>query len=547
MARYRIDKIAQLARQLEFSPQNTRAAQLTAAEELLHLLEPAKAYPFDFVVYRITGYHPRVVGEELLTGLALQHDLGLLIERVSDTLGLRTCSEREPVLSIDDVCERFGVTSKTIQRWRRRGLPARRLEFPDGKQRVGFLLSSVERFFSNQRDQVPRGANFALVTAQEYAEIIRRARRLAVECQCCVDEICRRIGRKLNRSPLAILHAIRRHDRDYPPEAIVPSAAGPVNREQRERLARAYGQGVPVAGLAQRFGLSCAAVARTLIEERAWRLGRKRVRFIDDPLYHAANAQRAIDTIAAQDELLPQTQRQEPRIPRDLPCYLHGLCAAPLLSPGRERGLFLKFNFHKFQFAFARRKLEVQFARHRDLLRLEKYLAKAAQTRNDIVAANMRLVVSIARRHLRPGMTLPELISEGTITLMRAVDGFDIHKGYRFSTYATLALMKGFARSVPAMLAPHGRRDRTCQGLQEVADPHVAGAGEHLLVRDEVDSLLRLLDENERRVVRAHFGLGAEGGTTTYHPVADGLVLSRRQARQIEQKAMNKLRAAGYR
>ena len=104
------------------------------------------------------------------------------------------------------------------------------------------------------------------------------------------------------------------------------------------------------------------------------------------------------------------------------------LYRTPLLSPARERALFLKFNFHKFQFVQARRKLEPQFARDRDLTLLEAHLGQSVETKNAIVRANLRLVVSVARKHLRPGMSLMELISEGNITLMRAVEGFDLHR-----------------------------------------------------------------------------------------------------------------------
>src|SRR5262245_56833678 len=122
MPKYRLDSIADLARQLAFSPQEARAAQVQSAEHLLHLIDPARAYPPDFVIFKITGYHPRHVGAggDLLTGLALQHDLGLLIEQVSNTLNVCTEGAAEPVLAISDVAERFNVTSKTIQRWRRR-------------------------------------------------------------------------------------------------------------------------------------------------------------------------------------------------------------------------------------------------------------------------------------------------------------------------------------------------------------------------------------------------------------------------------------------
>src|SRR5687768_6052705 len=71
VAKFRIDSIADLARQMGFTPHDTRAAQLAAGEELLHGLDPTKAYPLDFIVYRITGYRPKSAGEDLLTGLAL--------------------------------------------------------------------------------------------------------------------------------------------------------------------------------------------------------------------------------------------------------------------------------------------------------------------------------------------------------------------------------------------------------------------------------------------------------------------------------------------
>src|SRR5688572_20608395 len=205
MPRYRLDSIAQLSRQMEFAPQEVRLSQLAAAESLLHLIDPAKAYPLDFVIFRITDYRPRLAKSELLTGLALQHDLGLLIESVSETLGLHTTALSEPVLAIDDVCERFNVTSKTIQRWRRKGLPARRFVFPDGKRRVGFLLTSVERFVGAHREQVAPVSNFSQINDAERALIVRHARRLAVQCGCSIDEITHRIARLTHRSPLTIL------------------------------------------------------------------------------------------------------------------------------------------------------------------------------------------------------------------------------------------------------------------------------------------------------------------------------------------------------
>src|SRR5205085_10788178 len=185
MAAFRIDSIEALARQMTFTPAETRLAQLGSAEALLHDIDPAKAYPLDFVIFRITGYHPKTVAGDLLTGMAARHDLGLLIERLSDTLDIQSAQLAEPVLSIDDVTEKFNVTSKTVQRWRRRGLPARRFLFPDGRRRVGFLLSSVDRFFEAHGQQESGATNLAQLSDDERNEILRRAKRLGGTCRCC--------------------------------------------------------------------------------------------------------------------------------------------------------------------------------------------------------------------------------------------------------------------------------------------------------------------------------------------------------------------------
>jgi RNA polymerase sigma factor (sigma-70 family) len=548
VAKYRTDNIAQLARQLTFTPHDTRLAQLAAAEELLHSIDPAKAYPLDYVVFRITGYHAKRVGvsQDLLTGIALQHDLGLMIERLSDTLDLCASSLPEPVLTIDDVTQRFNVTSKTIQRWRRRGLPARRFVFADGKRRVGFLIGSVERFFALHRDQVERGTNFSQVDDAEREEILRRARRLANQCHCCRQEIARRIAHRLNRSPLTILHTIRKHDDESAGEGIFARAAESPSDDERARIVRLFKKGMPIMRLARRLGRTRPAIYRILIEDRIERLSKRKVRFIDDPLYHEPDADEFLRAMLEQEELAGPQRPEDSRVPRDLPPYLAELYRTPLLSPAKERALFLKFNFHKYQFVQARRRLEPQFARNRDIEQMERYLRDATDTKNAIVRANLRLVVSIARKHLRPSLSLMELVSDGNVTLMRAAESFDVHKGNRFSTYATLALMKGFARSVPTMLAAQrgsGASDARDDMFANLADARMTGAAERVLQRDELRQMLGRLDDREREVLSAHYGLNDSSDPATYEQVGERMGISKQRVRQIEQKALEKLRA----
>ena len=572
MALYRIDKIAELARQMAFTPAHLRASQLQAAEDLLASVDPAKPYPFDYVVFRITGYRPAAGSDTMLAGLALRHDLGSLIEDVSDTLDLQTDQTSEPVLSIDDVTERFNVTSKTIQRWRRKGLVARRFNFPDGKKRVGFLLSSVERFVSTHSEQVERGANFSQVSDSERVEIIRRARRLATECHCCQKEICRRIARKLNRSPLTILHTIRKHDTENADNAIFPLARPEIAEPQRTRILKAARKGLRLRVLSNKTRQTRSAVYRVIIEERIAKLNARRIKFIDDAIYHGDDAESILSGLLNQGELgsgeseTAVAPSQLSRAARDLPPYLAELYRTPLLTPARERALFLIFNYHKFRFVQARRRLEPEFAKARHIDELEAHLKNATAIKNQIVAANLRLVVNIARRHLRPGLELMELISDGNVTLMRAIESFDTHKGYRFSTYATLALMKGFARSTGEMLAkkrssiastPRGAAAATTTSDERVltglSDTRSGSALAGLADREQVMSLLAKLDDRERRVLMWKFGLDGQaeargsadnrGGPPRRQGVDTPAGISLALARRLEASALTKLRA----
>jgi RNA polymerase primary sigma factor len=468
--------------------------------------------------------------------MALQHDLGLLIEQVSDGINLRVNEVEEPVLTIEQVVQEFNASDKSLQRWRRRGLAARRFIFPDGKKRVGFLASSVERFFSLHRDGVARTANFSPITAEERERIIRWAYRLAAS-GCWREELVRRIGRRMNRSTLTIAHVLEQGT------TILAATVPPPNAAQRDAIVRHFLRGETLSELARDFALQRWAVYRVLLNYRMKRLGRSKVRFIDDPLYHQPDARRVIDEIAKAGEIAAPAPRsaEELGVPRDLPPYLQSLCAHPLLTLSKERALFLKLHFHKFQFVILRRKLEARAVKWKDLNNLESHLRHAQQTKNQIVAANLRLVVSVARKHVRGTSSLMDLVSDGNVAMMRSADSYDFHRGNRFSTYATLALMKEFARGIPRF----DRRKSTTLAV-DVADARGAGERSRVDQRDEIKQLLSNLGEREQRVLRAHYGVKDEhgGGPATLEEVTQQLRLSKQRIRQIEKAALAKLREA---
>ena len=137
-----------------------------------------------------------------------------------------------------------------------------------------------------------------------------------------------------------------------------------------------------------------------------------------------------------------------------------------------------------------------------------------------------------------------ELISDGNLTLMWAVDGFDVHRGNKFSTYATLALMKGFARSVPAMMAGSKAASADEGLLEGVADHREHGEKDRVADRELVKVLLSTLNAKERGVIAARFGLEASSSSGGSDEGARGAGLSRYRMGQIEKAAIAKLKRA---
>lgn len=548
MPAYRLDFVQSLARQLEFAPSEVRITQINAAEALLYDLDAGKSYPHDFVIYRITGYQPRGgIQDEQFTGLALFHDLGVLIEDVSDSLDLVAAHVSEPVLAIDDVTERFNVTTKTIQRWRRKGLVSRRFIFADGRKRVGFLLSSIERFIARNAESVVSQSNLLPLSDEERAALIRHAQRL-VGARSTEADVTRRLARRFHRSPLTVLHTLRKHEQSTG-VALLGRCRQEPKAARRLKIVRAARRGISLLQIARRYNRPRSTIYRIVIDERIARMTRRKVRFHDDPLYHQDHAEHAINQIVVSGRATMGSDGVRP--PNGLPPYLADLYRTPLLTPALERALFLKFHFLKFRYATARRRFDPETSRVRELAALERMQKRSNEVKNEIVRANLRLVVSVARKHLGPmaaagraGPSLMELVSEGNIILMRAAESFDIHKNVRFSTYATLALMKGFARIVPEL---RGRPAARIDTELDIADSRTDTTLQRLADRDEVRRLMQVLSIQERTVIARQFGIDGQrepAEAMTYERLGQELGMSKHRVRALEQSALSKLREA---
>ena len=532
MGQFLLDNIAQLAMQMRFTPIPRRLEQLNAAEDLLLKLSPGKTYTIGEVTCAITGYEPRQPDATMLTGDALQHDLGLLLEEVSESLQLHVNSSPEPVLGIDDVAQRLSVTKKSVQRWRRRGLPARRYTFADGKRRIGFKLSSVQQFAGspagNQQVAAP-----PVKVLRDLAWLKENARRLA-GLGYWDFLIGQRLTRACGIAPLSVVQILKEHV----PEIQMPMAP---DAQLRRAIVQAREEGQTLRQIAQSTGLPIFGVYRIILETRLTRVIRKKIRFYDDQLYHQNDVAAAIDAIATQDSVNIEQPAGESRVPRDLPPYLRSLYRTPLLTPSRERGLFLKYHYLRWLAFEKQKQFDPQISTYGQLKQFESLRRAARHVRAALVEANLRLVVSVARRHVRPSVSLMELVSEGNITLMRAVDSFDVHRGHRFSTYAVYALMRGFARYVPGVTSRQ-KQLIAPEFFSEICDASGERTMNISIAREEVRNLLQRLPARDRDVIENRYGIGRNDKPLTCRETGEAMNLSSQRIVQIEQQAMAKLR-----
>jgi RNA polymerase primary sigma factor len=542
---YRIALIRELRdHQVRFAPRGKRLEQAERAERLLAELDMVRDYPYEFIYYRVTDFRPEENCRKLVRGEDAAHDLRLFVEDVTDSLDLRVEEAKEPVHTVEDLSRMFNVSTKTISRWRDQGLVSRRF-VSEGRKRVGFLHSSVERFVARNRDRVRRGERFSQLSSDERAEIIERARRAAAT-GASLSDVSRQVSEALGRSVETIRYTLKNHDRRYPELAVFPDFRPTLTDGDRAAIYQQFQRGTSIGQLTRQYARSRPAVVRIINQQRAQAIMTLPLDFVTNAQFASCSAQIEAEILSEMPEAIIPPRKVRP--PSGLPTYLASLYDVQLLTREQEYHLFRQMNYLKCKAGKLREQLDHAEPAVAVMDEIEQLYEQSVQVKNRIVQANLRLVVSIAKRHMKSSDDFFSLISDGNMSLFRAVERFDYARGNKFSTYASWAIMKNFARSIPDEFK---YKDRFRTAGEEVFMAHEDTRGDHFAEElaqkareKQINRILTRLDQREQQIIIRRFGLDHSHEPLTLKEVGAELGVTKERIRQLEARALSKLREA---
>lgn len=283
-------------------------------------------------------------------------------------------------------------------------------------------------------------------------------------------------------------------------------------------------------------------------EKELKRILREPMDFIDNPAFYEKDAARKIFDDA------PDIQKPDTSWYHPLMDSLTAAAKTPkastqvLLTAAEERVLFLQFNYSRYRVRSVQEDLNGAQPSPEQAKEILHWNRIAERMREQIANTNLALVLAMAKRTRMSEVDFADLVSEGNMALLRAVDKFDCGRGFKFSTYACRAILKAFSRQgmklskyrqrFPADFDPKLERSDYMEKKRGTHEEECAEEVKTIVLQNRAN-----LTSIEQTVIHHRFGLDADNHTPlTLEQVGQIIGVTKERVRQIQNKALEKVR-----
>jgi len=270
--------------------------------------------------------------------------------------------------------------------------------------------------------------------------------------------------------------------------------------------------------------------------------------FMDSPIFKNRNIERELFTFADGSEPnLPLTSWYQPTR-EDL--ENNRVTTPQLMSAAEEKLMFLRFNYAKRKLQSLQKKVKQPGDITAELAgQVQEWHRRFEHFREYLVRTNLALVLAMAKRVRLGDVDFAEVVSEGNMALLRAVDKFNVDRGFKFSTYACRAILKAFSRT--AMKHNRHRTKFPVEFEPDLEKSDWADKRRDQVEEDCIDELKAIVDRNladlssvEETVIRRRFNWDqVDDSSLTLEDVGKIIGVTKERVRQIQNKALAKIRA----
>ena len=535
MAEFIIPVVDQLRSELSYLPEKRRRDVVARLEATLAEIQPERSYTFGAIHKRITQYEPSENASLPVLGTELLHDLGYMLEHLSGTFNVAADQVGQPVYRLEQVSDMLDVPPATVRQWRHEGLIVRRYLF-GAEKASGVREGELIRFLTARAEAASHSSDLRLPDADTKARLGLQAERRIEKRRPPLCVLVDELAAKHHLPREAVLLALRERDQAHPTRALFPGLAAPLTPEQKWEIHEARLAGESLQSLMERFDRDRTTILRIVRRVTAKQILGTVEGYVHHPLFDHPNAQQLI--LGIEGPLGPSGEAA-------LPAFVATLAGNEHFTAEQELDLFRRYNYLKWRIVQICDATPPSMITGAVVEQVRRLRDMAVALRNVILEHNVGLVLRVAHRHAGRLADISELASDGSISLMRALEKFDFARGNRFSTYATWALMKNFAKTVPE---ENYRRERYATGQEEILETAAALSPDDEHEADAAAlrqaAVLRALDKlsgRERAIIESHFGLG-EAEPLSLSEIGEQLHITRERVRQIEQRALSKIR-----